>query len=83
MQKFREKSAQRMQSLLNEEVTVLFVSHSIGQVRSVCDSAIWLEHGKLIMEGDVKEVCDAYEDWVDSNLDVISPKDIPAPRGIS
>lgn len=79
--KFREKSQQRMQSMLNEDVTVLFVSHSIGQVRRLCDHAIWLEHGKMVMQGQTEEVCNKYQEWIDSNRDLISPKDIPAPRG--
>lgn len=78
--KFREKSQERMKSLLNEDVTVLFVSHSIGQVKSLCDNAIWLEHGKLIMQGPVDEVCDTYTNWVMSNKDKIAPEDIPKIR---
>ena len=58
--KFKEKSEQRMKSFLNKDVTVLFVSHSIEQVKSLCTRAIWLEKGKLIMEGPVEEVCDKY-----------------------
>jgi ABC-type polysaccharide/polyol phosphate transport system ATPase subunit len=69
--KFKEKSQERMKSLLNEEVTVLFVSHSIGQVRSLCDNAIWIEKGKMIMQGPVDEVCDKYEEYTMSNEKVI------------
>jgi ABC-2 type transport system ATP-binding protein len=58
--KFKEKSEKRMKSFLNKEVTVLFVSHSIEQVRSLCNKAIWIEKGKLIMQGPVDEVCDKY-----------------------
>jgi len=76
--KFRQKSEERMKSLLNEDVTVLFVSHSIDQVRNLCDNAIWLEHGKLIMEGPVKEVCDKYDESIKSNEDVVVTKSDPA-----
>jgi ABC-type polysaccharide/polyol phosphate transport system ATPase subunit len=58
--KFQEKSEQRMKSFINQEVTVLFVSHSAEQVRKLCNKAIWLEKGKLIMQGEVNEVCDKY-----------------------
>ncbi len=58
--KFKEKSEKRMKSFLNKEVTVLFVSHSTEQVRSLCNKAIWIEKGKLIMQGSVDEVCDKY-----------------------
>ncbi len=40
--------------------TVLFVTHSLDQVREMCKRVIWLEHGKIIMQGEAKNVCDAY-----------------------
>ncbi|MGB9979576.1 ABC transporter ATP-binding protein [Methanobacterium sp.] len=59
--KFRKKSEQRIMSLFNKGITVLFVSHSIHQVKRLCNKAIWLDHGKIVMQGDVEEVCAAYE----------------------
>lgn len=59
--KFRIKSRNKIDELFNEGVTVILVSHNIYQIRSICNRAIWLENGKLIMEGDVNEVCDAYQ----------------------
>lgn len=59
--KFKEKSENRMKSLLNKDVTVLFVSHSIDQVRRLCNKAIWLEKGNLVMQGSVEEVSEKYE----------------------
>ena len=59
--KFKKKSEERIMSLFDEGITVLFVSHSVQQVKRLCDRAIWLEHGKIVMQGDVEEVCDAYE----------------------
>ena len=41
--------------------TVLFVSHSLDQIREMCNRVVWLEHGKTKVVGDVSEVCDAYE----------------------
>lgn len=52
-----------MNELMQGDVSLLFVSHSIGQVREMCDRAIWLDHGNLMMDGDVDEVCDAYMDF--------------------
>ena len=46
--------------MMSEGVTVLLVSHSIGQIREICDKCIWIEDGRLIMEGEANEVCDAY-----------------------
>ena len=46
--------------MMEQGTTVLFVSHSIEQVRNLCNRVVWLEHGQLKMYGDVKEVCDIY-----------------------
>ena len=58
--KFRKKSSQKINEMMSEGVTVLLVSHSIGQIRKICDKCIWIDNGKLIMQGDANEVCDAY-----------------------
>lgn len=58
--KFRKKSEDRMAKMRSNGATVLFVSHSPGQVQKVCRNAIWLDHGELVMSGTSKEVCDAY-----------------------
>ncbi|SCG86084.1 O-antigen export system ATP-binding protein RfbB [Methanobacterium congolense] len=58
--KFKEKSQQRIMSLFDKGVTVLFVSHSAEDVRHMCNKAIWLERGKIVMQGEVNEVCDKY-----------------------
>ena len=55
--KFQEKCEKKMQSFMDKDVTVLFVSHTIQQVRDLCNKAIWLDKGKLIMQGNVDEVC--------------------------
>ncbi len=58
--KFQEKCKARMQKIIANGATVIFVSHSIEQVRELCTRAIWLEKGKLIMDGPVDEVCEKY-----------------------
>ena len=57
---FQEKCEKRMAELLAGGTTVIFVSHSIEQVKRMCNKATWLEHGKVIMTGDAETVCDAY-----------------------
>ncbi len=61
--KFRQKSVDRMAKMRSNGATVLFVSHSSSQVQKICRNAIWLDHGKLVMSGSSKEVCDAYADY--------------------
>lgn len=60
--KFRTKSLKKVQSMFEKGVTVLFVSHSIDQVKAICDTAILLDHGKLIAQGDVNEVSAIYDE---------------------
>lgn len=59
---FQEKCLNRINHMMNEGTTVLFVSHSIEQVRKICDRALWIEKGNLKMIGDVSKVCDAYSE---------------------
>lgn len=58
---FQEKSKARMLELMGGGTTVLFVSHSLEQIREMCDRVIWLEHGQVKAIGATKEICDAYE----------------------
>ncbi|MBO7048727.1 MAG: ABC transporter ATP-binding protein [Spirochaetia bacterium] len=58
--KFQEKCEKRMNDLLSGGTTLLFVSHSIEQVKRMCKKAIWLDHGEMKMIGEADEVCDLY-----------------------
>lgn len=60
--KFRKKSEKKIRDMFDKGVTVLFVSHSLEQVKRLCDKAILLEHGKVIAKGTVTEVSKLYED---------------------
>ncbi|MCR5431339.1 MAG: ABC transporter ATP-binding protein [Lachnospiraceae bacterium] len=60
--KFKKKSAKKLKSMMKAGVTVLLVSHQSDQVRSICNKAIILDHGKLIASGKTDEICDQYED---------------------
>ena len=57
---FQEKSKARMLELMSGGTTVLFVSHSLEQIREMCDHVLWLDSGEVKMYGETKEVCDAY-----------------------
>ena len=58
---FQEKSKARMMELMGGGTTVLFVSHSIEQIRGMCDRVLWLEHGQMKMLDRTEVVCDEYE----------------------
>lgn len=57
---FQQKCMERMNEMLSGGTTLLFVSHSIDQVRKLCDHAVWLDKGKVRSIGEVNEVCDQY-----------------------
>jgi hypothetical protein len=58
--KFQEKSKNKMMEMITGGTTVLYVSHSIDSIKSLCTKVVWLEHGKIIKMGDPKEICDEY-----------------------
>ncbi len=58
--KFRKKSEKKIMTMFENDISVLFVSHSLEQVKRLCNKAILLEHGKLIAKGSVEEVSKIY-----------------------
>lgn len=59
--KFRKKCEKRIKGMFDKGVTVLFVSHSTDQVLRMCNKGILLEAGKLIAQGEVKDIVELYE----------------------
>ena len=62
---FKEKSRKKMMEILSSGVTGILVSHSISQVRSMCNKILWLDHGdQIIFSDDVNVCCDAYSEFL-------------------
>ena len=62
---FRKKSGNKMKQILSSGVTGILVSHSVEQVREMCNKILWLDHGKQVYFGDETEtVCNAYEEFL-------------------
>lgn len=57
---FQEKCQERMREMLEGGTTLLFVSHTMKSVLQICDHAIWLNKGQVMMSGKVNDVCDEY-----------------------
>jgi len=58
---FREKSFQSIKEvILDENITVVIVSHSINQLKELCDTVIWLDHGNIIEIGEAEKVLSNY-----------------------
>lgn len=62
---FAQKCINKMKELKNEGKTIVFISHSLPQVRDFCDTAMWIEGGMLKEYGDITEVCNHYAEYVD------------------
>ncbi len=58
--RFQQKCMDRMKSMLDNGATLLFVSHSIDDIRRMCDHVLWIDSGKMMMAGKADEVCNAY-----------------------
>lgn len=58
--RFQEKCEKRIENMRNQGTTILFVSHSLEQVKKVCQKLAWLEHGELKKFGDIEEVSKLY-----------------------
>lgn len=61
--KFQARSEQRIREMRENAGTVFLVSHSMKSVRDTCDRGIWIEQGRIVMDGDVDDVADEYEAW--------------------
>lgn len=59
-QAFQEKCKQRMEKMLSGGTTLLFVSHSIDQVKELCQNAIWIDKGTVMASGDIEQVAEMY-----------------------
>ena len=71
---FRKKSEEKMRSIIKGGATTILVSHSISQVRSMCNKILWLNKGEQVAFGDdVKGICDAYEEFLKTK---VLPKNI-------
>ena len=57
---FQQKSGEKMRSMISGGTTVLFVSHSIEEIKKLCNRVVWLEHGKIKKIGDAQEICQEY-----------------------
>lgn len=61
---FREKSEAKMKEIIKNGKVTILVSHSIPQIRRMCNKVLWLDHGKQIAFGEADEICDMYEEYL-------------------
>lgn len=63
---FRKKSEEKMLEIIKGGATTILVSHSLPQIRRMATKVLWLDKGQQMMFGETKEVCDAYEKFLNS-----------------
>lgn len=66
--KFRKKSEKHMRQKLKSGDTIVFVSHNASHIKDLCDRAIWVERGESVMAGKARDVVEAYENRVQSEV---------------
>ncbi len=67
---FRKKSENKMKEIIDGGATTILVSHSIEQVRTLCNKVLWLNKGKQVAFGEADELCDKYEAYLDGNYKI-------------
>ena len=68
---FRKKSEAKMKEIIHGGATTILVSHSLEQVRSMCNKILWLHRGKQLTFGsDVQKICDDYQSFLDGKLKI-------------
>lgn len=65
---FRAKSEKKMKEIINGGATTILVSHSLGQVRTMCNKVLWLHKGKQIDFGETAKICDKYQEMLNGTL---------------
>lgn len=65
---FQEKSAKKMREIIDDGAATILVSHSLGQIRGMCNKVLWLNHGQMVGYGAVAELCDNYQLFLNYGL---------------
>lgn len=65
---FRKKSETKMREIIGSGATTILVSHTLEQVREMCNKVLWLHKGKQIDFGEVQPICNRYQDFLDGKL---------------
>ena len=61
----KAKSEAKMKEIITGGATTILVSHSLEQVRQLCNKVLWLDKGEQMAFGGTKEICKKYEDFLE------------------
>lgn len=75
---FQEKSAKKMREIIGQGATTILVSHSLSQIRELCNKVLWLDHGKQVAFGETEAICDQYEKFLRGECPAEMPGQVKA-----
>ena len=61
---FQEKSAKKMREIIDGGAATILVSHSLAQIRELCNKVLWLHRGRQVEFGETEDICDRYEEFL-------------------
>ena len=65
---FKKKSEAKMKEIIAGGATTILVSHSLAQVREMCNKVLWLDKGKQVAFGETGEICERYQRFLEGNI---------------
>jgi ABC-type polysaccharide/polyol phosphate transport system ATPase subunit len=74
--RFRRKSFKKMRQLIRQDRTIMLVSHALGSIEELCDSAIWIDKGELRMWDAPDAVVEAYTEFLGVKEDAVTMEDV-------
>ena len=74
--KFKKKAADKMHELMHSARAMFLVSHALGSIKEMCNAAIWLHKGELMLQGSPDEVVAAYTKFLEVGEDAFSLEDL-------
>jgi ABC-type polysaccharide/polyol phosphate transport system ATPase subunit len=74
--RFKHKSFRRMRQLMSTARSIFIVSHALGSIQELCNDAIWLHKGELVMRGEPSTVIDRYTTWLKVGKDAVTMEDV-------
>lgn len=67
---FKQKCINKLRSMLDDGLTLFFVSHSLGDIKALCNKALFIDKGKQVAFGEANNVCNLYQNQTSSQKDI-------------
>ena len=65
---FRKRSEAKMREIIQGGATTILVSHSLAQVKEMCNKVLWLHKGRQVAFGETERICDKYQQFLDGKI---------------